>query len=324
MNIKSVKHTPLSIAVMAGRTAWQSWHKGGKYFYPTNNITKNDFEFLDRLFNKYKHLSVSEHIWFIVECDVDFYVPQNIKECNYTLISDDRNEIAFNLRTIYEIYDKDKNFEFFNEVLMRSSKHLWNLFFKEPYDENIMELESYSYGQSNIFVNYLFELKSNNFSFKTFRFENISRALLQEIVRHDDLLGITVKSTRYTLKELKNEDEFVYVVPGKHKGTTEIKYDFCRAKKYVILTDKNREVDQTIIIALNNLRKLLVSGVSNDIAKYALPEAYKTECIITYPQRNLQNLLKLRDSKDALWEFQRLAKAIKEVTNDVDIQSEKN
>jgi len=299
MNL-TVKHTPLSIAVIAGRTAWQSFHKGGNYEKQTNNITEEDFNFLDRLFNKYKHLSVSEHIWFIVNTEVDFYVPTKIKECNYSLISEKRDEIAFNLRTIYELYNEcNECLEFFNTVLYKSHPLIWNLFFNEGYK---------SVGKDNIdfqkmeteYANLLYELKSNNFSFKTFKVKNISRALLQEFVRHDDLLAITVKSTRYTLKELKNEKEFI----------KENVCDFKRAEKYVVLTG-NAMIDVTIIQELEKLRYLLNQNISNDIAKYVIPESYKTEFIVTLPKRNFENFLKLRDSKDALWEIQRLAKTIK-------------
>jgi len=296
----TVKHTPLSIAVIAGRTAWQSFHKGGNYEKQTNNITEEDFNFLDKLFNKYKHLSVSEHIWFIVNIDVDFYVSQKIKECNYSLISEKRDEIAFNLRTIYELYDNcDECLEFFNNVLYKSHSLIWNLFFKEGYRLSKKENNDFQKIE-NEYAELLYKLKSNNFNFRTFRIKNVSRALLQEFVRHDDLLGITVKSTRYTLKELKDEKEFELNEES-----------FERAKKYIV---PHPAILRTQIMHLEDLRKMIKNNnLSNDIVKYILPECYKTEFIVTLPERNYKNFLKLRDSKDALWEIQRLAKAMKEI-----------
>jgi thymidylate synthase ThyX len=294
----NVIHTPLSIAVIAGRTAWQSFQKGGSYPTPTNNIVEDDFKFLNRLFNKYKHLSVAEHIWFIVQCEVDKEVSTVVRECNYTLISEDRNEIAFNLRAIFEIYEKDKTF--FDKVLENSNKLLSNLFYKKDY-ENVLEKRRYIV-KGNNYCEYLYELKSNNFSFKSFRIKNVSRALLQEFVRHDDLLSITVKSTRYTLKELKDEEKF----------DANNQDDIKRAFNYIIATG-NESVDIASVKALENLRINLCNNISNDIAKYSMPEQYKTEFVATLPQRNFDNFLKLRDSKDALWEIQRLAKSIKEI-----------
>ena len=49
----------------------------------------------------------------------------------------------------------------------------------------------------------------------TFYISGISRALLQELARHR-IASLSVKSTRYTLKELENEEPFI--LPGK-KGT---------------------------------------------------------------------------------------------------------
>lgn len=128
----------------------------------------------------------------------------------------------------------------------------------------------------------------------TFYIKDISRACLQELVRHR-MASYSVKSTRYTLKELKDEHSFLG------------KYNF--ANKYLVFTG-NDNVDKASIEALENLRIILQKGVSNDIAKYCLPEAYKTELTMTINARSLQNFFELRNSKNALWEIQDLAKAI--------------
>lgn len=126
----------------------------------------------------------------------------------------------------------------------------------------------------------------------TFYIQGISRALLQELARHR-MASLSVKSTRYTLKELKNEESFV-------NGDIE------RAKKYLVMTD-NEKVNDMSIKALENLRLILKEGISNDKAKYCLPESYKTELTWTINARSLQNFLTLRSSKSALWEIQKLA-----------------
>ena len=126
----------------------------------------------------------------------------------------------------------------------------------------------------------------------TFYIKGISRALLQELSRHR-MASLSVKSTRYTLKELKSEEPF---------SLDDIK----RVKKYLVLTD-NVEVNSASIEALNRLQKLLKMGISNDIAKYALPESYKSELTWTINARSLQNFLSLRTNKSALWEIRDLA-----------------
>lgn len=129
----------------------------------------------------------------------------------------------------------------------------------------------------------------------TFYIQGISRALLQELARHR-MASPSVKSTRYTLKELKAETPFD-------------ENDFKRAEKYLVMTD-TPEVNRMSIRALENLRQILVSGIGNDKAKYCLPESYKTELTWTINARSLQNFLWLRSDKAALWEIRGLADSL--------------
>ena len=126
----------------------------------------------------------------------------------------------------------------------------------------------------------------------TFYISGISRALLQELARHR-MASLSVKSTRYTLKELKDTEPFN-------------EDDFNGAGRFIVLTG-NEYVDRASIKALNGIQELLKKGISNDIAKYALPECYKTELTWTVNARSLQNFLALRSSKSALWEIRKLS-----------------
>lgn len=126
----------------------------------------------------------------------------------------------------------------------------------------------------------------------TFYIEGISRALLQELARHR-IASLSVKSTRYTLKELAEVDD---IEPG----------DMGAVSAFCVLTDNDR-VDVCIGQALANLQMLIKSGIKNDVAKFALPDAYKTELTWTINARSLQNFLELRTSKAAMWEIRRLA-----------------
>lgn len=131
--------------------------------------------------------------------------------------------------------------------------------------------------------------------FYNFYIEGISRACLQELARHR-IASLSVKSTRYTLKELRDELEFQ---PS----------DFERAKKYLVFTGENM-VDTFSVLALENLRKILAQGIKIDLAKYALPESYKTALTWSINARSLQNFLSLRSSLSALWEIRNLANAL--------------
>lgn len=129
-----------------------------------------------------------------------------------------------------------------------------------------------------------------------FFIQGISRLNLMELTRHR-LASYSVKSTRYTLKELRNETEFT------------IK-DKERASKYINLTDNNN-VDECSIQALENVRRLVNNAVNynvtQDLIKYALPECYKTDLTFSINVRSLRNLLKLRTSKSAHFEIRQLA-----------------
>ncbi len=139
-----------------------------------------------------------------------------------------------------------------------------------------------------------------------FYIEGVSRALLQELARHR-IASLSVKSTRYTLKELKTEEPF-----PSHIGSMsqrELEDNLPRLNKYLVMTGE-KLVDMASISALENLRQCLVAGISNDKAKYCLPEAYKTSLTWTINMRSLQNFISLRSDKSALWEIRDLANMV--------------
>ena len=149
----------------------------------------------------------------------------------------------------------------------------------------------------------------------TFYLSGISRALLQELARHR-MASLSVKSTRYTLKELKDETTFtngmsMLELKEKYTNPSEVYADkyVKRAGKYLVYTDV-LTVDFASIVALENLRLILLDGTANDKAKFCLPESYKTELTWTINARSLQNFLALRTSKSALWEISDLANMV--------------
>jgi len=149
----------------------------------------------------------------------------------------------------------------------------------------------------------------------TFYISGVSRALLQELARHR-MASPSVKSTRYTLKELKNEDTFtngmsMLELKENYQDEKEVYADnhMVRANKYLVWTGI-LGIDFSSVVALENLRIMLLEGVANDKAKFCLPESYKTELTWTVNARSLQNFIALRSSKSALWEIRDLAKEL--------------
>ncbi len=146
-------------------------------------------------------------------------------------------------------------------------------------------------------------------TFYNFHISGISRGLLQELARHR-LTSLSVKSTRYTLKELKSEETFLSIREDEN---------YERASKYVIFTNlEDKSVNRAILEGLENVRRLIHKGISNDIVKYTLPEAYQTELVWSINARSLQNFLKLRSSKDAWGEIRLLAQAVFEEIPETD------
>ena len=129
--------------------------------------------------------------------------------------------------------------------------------------------------------------------FYNFDIDGISKVCLQKLARHR-MASLSVKNIEYTLKELKddNSDNF--------------------EDKYIVLTG-DIGVDNSSRIAISNLQHQLQRGISNDIAKYCLPETYKTSLVWSISARSLQNFLQLRTSKSALWEIRDFANAIYKV-----------
>ena len=167
---------------------------------------------------------------------------------------------------------------------------------------------------SDVDIEYFKEHLSYNFYFK-----GVTRALLQELARHRYDTNFSVKSSRYTLKELKKEDTFLSFNGCVLESTDIIertglyinKFNKNRASKYIKFTG-NKLVDTNSVIELELLRTSIVNGISNDVAKYNLPECYYTELTFTIGYSSLRNFLNLRTSKAALEEIRELAKMVYE------------
>jgi len=136
----------------------------------------------------------------------------------------------------------------------------------------------------------------------TFKIEGVSRALLQELVRHR-MASYTVRSTRYTLKDLtKDKDIEKAKTPAGYKEIVE---------KYCVVPELPDEILKKFYeTTAQNLKHILLFlskyKLSNDLIKYLLPESFKTELVMTLNVRSLRNFLKLRTSKAALWEIRKL------------------
>jgi thymidylate synthase (FAD) len=121
--------------------------------------------------------------------------------------------------------------------------------------------------------------------------KNKHSSTLEHLVYNFDIDG---KSTRYTLKELKEKDY------------TEL-YSFM---EYLVDTGDDFINNQNCERLMGMCDIMYNIPTTNDKLKYMLPEAYKTSLVWTINARALQNFLSLRTDKSALWEIQDLAREI--------------
>jgi len=110
MKVTLLHHTPLSIAVTAARTCWDSFSKGGKYACPSDTLAEADIALLDRLIHKNKHESIAEHCHVLCE----------VKEPDLLYVKDFK--VVTNLRVILE--NKELLKPFILEVLPKEWQEL--------------------------------------------------------------------------------------------------------------------------------------------------------------------------------------------------------
>ena len=132
----------------------------------------------------------------------------------------------------------------------------------------------------------------------SFKIRNISRALLQELARHRHI-SMTVKSTRFTLNK---EKIFEFVMPS----------------QFIQNFQQDEMFQELIMMLVDYIAKLLRKDKkNNDTAKYLLPEAFRTELVLTVNARELLHIINLRIRPVALPEFRLLAekllKAVKKI-----------
>jgi thymidylate synthase (FAD) len=119
-----------------------------------------------------------------------------------------------------------------------------------------------------------------------FTFEiGLSRACLQEFSR-TRIAVESVQSSRFTLGKLLRKE-------------TDIKELYYHTG--------NDMVDAASQTQMEVLRELVQGGISNDVAKYAIPESMLTKLVFTINARSLRNLFNTRMNKDVLLEYRRLA-----------------
>lgn len=133
----------------------------------------------------------------------------------------------------------------------------------------------------------------------TFSIEGVSRALLAQITRHR-IASFSVRSQRYV-----SESEFNYIIPPAISALgkdAENKYE----QQMQTMLDWYRDWQQALGGA---------GEVSNEDARFVLPNACETKMIVTMNARELLHFFQLRCCNRAQWEIRNIAwDMLKEVT----------
>lgn len=122
----------------------------------------------------------------------------------------------------------------------------------------------------------------------TWDVRGVSRALTHQLVRHR-LASFTQESQRYV--EFDDFDASMFVVPP------DIEQDERALEGY----------EKAMAFAFGCYRLMIAHGIKAEDARYALPNAMKTNIVVTMNLREFFHFYNLRASKHAQWEIRRLA-----------------
>lgn len=181
MEIKLLDHTKLSNAVIAGRTAYQSFHKGGNYDGATDDITDVDKEFLNWLFNKQKHESVLEMVTYVFKMD-DFSRAVLQQWSRNRIMSQTVMSTRYIKPKKFKLYKTDN--EELNEYiqnyfdgLIEKFGHLSNDVIKYGYPEAVLTKNVVTFNFREL--NHILTLRLSNHAFK--EYQELARMLLNNI-----------------------------------------------------------------------------------------------------------------------------------------------
>ena len=128
----------------------------------------------------------------------------------------------------------------------------------------------------------------------TFQVEGISRACMAQLTRHR-LVSFCVESQRYNRYDLSGFDW--YVIPPSFDGEKR--------------TLPAPFFDTAMASASFDYKKALAHGIKPEDARYLLPEATKTNLVMTMNARNLFHIFDMRLDKAAQWEIRELMREVK-------------
>lgn len=131
------------------------------------------------------------------------------------------------------------------------------------------------------------------FADMTVRFDNCSRGLTHELVRHR-LCSFAQESTRYV-----DEKEFEFVLPP-HKNDAEEKVEVSNYETMYVSVENWLQINSHVY------RELRDMGWKPEDARQVLPNALKSEIVVKANMREWRKIFELRTSTFAHWEIRKV------------------
>lgn len=142
----------------------------------------------------------------------------------------------------------------------------------------------------------------------TFHIEGISRSCMAQLTRHRHA-SFCVESQRYNRYDLSGDDW--YVTPPSMEQIVVNSDDETFAEAHF---------EDSMRCSANDYRIALESGIKPEDARYMLPEAAKTNLVMTCNVRELFHIFDMRLATSAQWEIRGLAEAMRDAAANVNDQ----
>lgn len=131
----------------------------------------------------------------------------------------------------------------------------------------------------------------------TFRVSDVSRSLTHQLVRHR-LASYVQQSQRYVRLSLDGINW--YVTPPSIADDQHAEFQY----------------DEQMATCAGTYKALIAKGIKPEDARFVLPEATKTEIVVTMNARELQSFYALRSDSHAQWEIRALAHEVRRALAD--------
>ena len=279
-----------NIIFKAGTTCYRSEHKTKK--------TPEDFI---KIFKKMKHLSMLEFMWVTIVIRDFNYVLENYifsreKFLTCSRMADHNTVVSGNGRAWLEFMDRYRGY-FKDFEKMKKKNHIYWLAYNtiaevlNAVNSTMFDFE-FEKLEKPMEVSYVESIDKDDkelydkHNWVAIKFENISRGLIDEFVRHRRM-SYAVSSTRYI-----DNSNFNIIIDN-------------------LGQDEKKILMETVEKIKNGYEQLLKIGVKKDTARQLLPLGIAQEMVVAGTIENWNHIFNLRCQSNTHWEIRNLMEKVK-------------